>query len=75
MVTAVAFNVSKYKHLHFGAAYHHGDFYLNVDTTTTHRDLGIALDDLTFTQLMLPQKLIKFLDWLKDLLSILTLPC
>jgi len=42
------FNVSKYKHLHFGAAHHYGDYYLNgtlIDTTTTHRDLGFLFDD------------------------------
>jgi len=50
MVTAVAFeiNVSKCKHLHFGAAHHYGRYYLNgilIDTATSHRDLGIVFDE------------------------------
>jgi len=48
MAFEINFNVSKCKHLHFGAAHLYGDYYLNgtlIDTTTTNRDLGIVFDD------------------------------
>jgi len=66
------FNASKCKHLHFCGAHHYGDYYLNrtlIDITETLVLFLMTSLNFTFTRLMLPKKLIEFLDWLKDLYS------
>ena len=41
-------NILKCKHLHLGPAHNFGSYYLNhttIDTTATHKDLGILFDE------------------------------
>ena len=44
----LTFNIVKCKHLHLGPAHHFGSYQLNrleIDTVTSHKDLGILFDE------------------------------